>query len=84
MQLEHLKARLKTQNLELVATPAALDKLAEVGYDPVYGARPLKRAIRQNLENPLAEALLTGEFLPGDTIEITVEKGEIVFKKTTS
>ncbi len=84
VQLEHLKARLKTQNLELVATPAALDKLAEVGYDPVYGARPLKRAIRQNLENPLAEALLTGEFLPGDTIEITVEKGEIVFKKTTS
>ena len=81
IQLEHLKARLKAQNLEMIATKEALDKLAEVGYDPVYGARPLKRAIRQTLENPLAEEILTGRFVPGDVIEVVVKAGEIAFQK---
>ena len=60
---------------------AALDKLAEVGYDPIYGARPLKRAIRHVLENPLAEALLTGQFMPGDTVQVTVENDKIILLK---
>jgi ATP-dependent Clp protease ATP-binding subunit ClpB len=81
IQLAHLKARLKAQNLELEITHEALDKLAEAGYDPVYGARPLKRAIRQSLENPLAEALLLGKFLPGDTISVIVRNGKIDFDK---
>jgi ATP-dependent Clp protease ATP-binding subunit ClpB len=81
IQLVHLKSRLKTQNLELEATPEVLDKLAEVGYDAVYGARPLKRAIRQNIENPLAEALLEGQFIPGDTIQLVVKNDKIAFQK---
>jgi len=81
IQLAHLRTRLKTQNVELTISNEALDKLAEAGYDPVYGARPLKRAIRQTLENPLAESLLEGKFLPGDTVQIGVEGDRIVFKK---
>ena len=81
IQLEHLKARLKAQNLDLEATTTALDKLAEIGYDPIYGARPLKRAIRHVLENPLAEALLTGQFMPGDTIQVSVQNDKITFLK---
>ncbi|HXH54717.1 MAG TPA: ATP-dependent chaperone ClpB [Gammaproteobacteria bacterium] len=81
IQLEHLKARLKAQNLDLEATTAALDKLAEVGYDPIYGARPLKRAIRHILENSLAEALLTGQFIPGDTIQVSVQNDKISLLK---
>ncbi len=81
IQLMHLKERLKAQNLELDITKEVLDKLAEVGYDPVYGARPLKRAIRQMVENPLAEALLTGRFEPGDVINVTVQEEKIVFQK---
>ena len=53
--------------------------LSEVGYDPVFGARPLKRAIQQHLENPLAQALLAGEFLPGQTIEADVQQDQVVF-----
>ena len=59
----------------------ALEKLVEAGFDPVYGARPLKRAIQQQLENPLAQALLKGEFGPGDTIEVDVAGSEMVFRK---
>lgn len=81
IQLEHLKSRLKAQNLSLDITKAALDKLAEAGYDPVYGARPLKRAIRQTIENPLAEELLLGQFVPGDTIKADVKNDKIEFKK---
>ena len=58
-----------------------MDKLIAVGYDPVYGARPLKRAIQQHLENPLAQAILRGEFGPGDRILTTVRKGELLFQK---
>jgi ATP-dependent Clp protease ATP-binding subunit ClpB len=55
--------------------------LAEVGYDPVYGARPLKRAIQRMIENPLAQRLLQGGFVPGDTIRATVENDQLVFSK---
>lgn len=82
IQLAHLKDCLKAQNLELELSKEVLDKLAEVGYDPVYGARPLKRTIRQMVENPLAEALLTGQFVPGDTVNIVIQEGNITFQKT--
>lgn len=74
IQLARVKARLKAQQYDLIITPQAVDKLAEAGFDPVYGARPLKRVIRQQLENPLAEALLRGDFNPGDQIEVKVNQ----------
>ncbi|MCK5263071.1 MAG: hypothetical protein KAJ92_05260, partial [Gammaproteobacteria bacterium] len=60
----------------------ALDKLGEAGFDPVYGARPLKRAIQQYLENPLAQQLLLGEYMAGDIIEVDVKDDELKFTKT--
>jgi ATP-dependent Clp protease ATP-binding subunit ClpB len=75
IQLGQLKRRLLERNLELVLDDAARDKLGEAGYDPVYGARPLKRAIQQQVENPLAQAILSGKFLPGDRIRASVSGG---------
>ena len=75
LQIDRLRARLKDQNIELRVSEAALDKLGEAGFDPVYGARPLKRAIQKNLETPVAAKLLAGEFTPGDTIMVDV-RGE--------
>ena len=60
-------------------TPEAIDFLGNVGYDPVYGARPLKRAIQQHLQNPLARTLLSGTFQPGDTIVVSLADGELQF-----
>ena len=57
----------------------ALQKIAEAGYDPVYGARPLKRAIQQQIENPLSKAILAGRFGPKDTIPVRVRAGQLVF-----
>ena len=68
IQLHALKQRLKARELELEITEAFMDRLVSAGFDPVYGARPLKRAIQQELENPLAHGILAGEFLPGQTI----------------
>ncbi len=70
IQLELLRTRLAEQELHLEMSDAALDLLVEEGYDPVYGARPLKRAIQRQLENPLAQALLAGQYPPGSTIRI--------------
>jgi ATP-dependent Clp protease ATP-binding subunit ClpB len=64
----------------LSLSDAALDLLGEAGFDPVYGARPLKRAIRAQLENPLAQEILAGKFRPGDTIEVDARDGELVFE----
>lgn len=80
IQIKRLQARLGQQDLNLELTDEALDKLAEHGYDPVYGARPLKRTIRQQLENPLAQAILSGQFKPGDLIQIKVEDSKFSFK----
>ena len=80
LQLAYLKQRLADRELSLDITTATLDKLAEAGYDPVYGARPLKRAIQQEIENPLAQTILSGKFQAGDTIVIDVENGEIAFR----
>jgi ATP-dependent Clp protease ATP-binding subunit ClpB len=81
IQLQYLHQRLGEQDLELVLSDEAGDRLAEAGYDPVYGARPLKRAIQQQLENPLAEGILNGDFEPGDTIEISVSDDHLNFSK---
>ena len=84
IQLDYLDRRLAERQLSLEIGDKALDLLANVGFDPVYGARPLKRAIQQQLENPLASRLLAGEFLPGDTIRVGAEGGHLVFGKMDS
>jgi len=68
IQLARLEQRLVERQYKFNITELALDKLADVGFDPLYGARPLKRAIQQYLENPLAQALLQGDVMPGSTI----------------
>ncbi len=80
IQIEHLKIRLKSQDIQLEMNADALKHLATAGFDPVYGARPLKRTIQQQLENPLAEALLKGEFKPGETIKASLKDNMLVFK----
>ncbi|KTD09189.1 endopeptidase Clp ATP-binding subunit B [Legionella gratiana] len=79
IQISYLQKRLKQQDIHLVVTQEALTHLAEAGFDPVYGARPLKRTIQQQLENPLAQALLTGRFKSGETIDVTYQDGEMKF-----
>jgi ATP-dependent Clp protease ATP-binding subunit ClpB len=81
IQLGILEKRLAKMDIGLTISEAALRKLAEAGYDPVYGARPLKRAIQQELENPLSKAILQGRFGPKDTIEIDVAGSELGFRK---
>jgi ATP-dependent Clp protease ATP-binding subunit ClpB len=68
-------------DIHMKITDAALQKIAEAGFDPVYGARPLKRAIQQEIENPLSRLILEGKFGPKDTILVTVRNGQIVFEK---
>ena len=81
IQIEYLRRRLAERDIELQVGEAALDHLGQAGFDPVYGARPLKRAIQQQLENPLAQRILAGEFGPGDAIEVAVERDKLVFRK---
>jgi len=79
IQLKYLEERLAKMDMQLAMSDEALQKIAEAGYDPVYGARPLKRAIQQQIENPLSKAILSGRFGPKDTIPVRVDHGEIVF-----
>ncbi|MDY7566507.1 ATP-dependent chaperone ClpB [Pseudomonas sp. RTC3] len=79
IQLGRLRGRLAERELKLELSAEALDKLIAVGYDPVYGARPLKRAIQRWIENPLAQLILSGRFLPGATVTGTVVGDEITF-----
>ncbi|MBX3694829.1 MAG: ATP-dependent chaperone ClpB [Steroidobacteraceae bacterium] len=81
IQLVYLKHRLAERNIELTLDEAARDLIGEAGFDPVYGARPLKRAIQQQIENPLAQALLSGQFGPGDRIRATLHDGKLAFEK---
>lgn len=81
MQIGHLRQRLEEQDIAIELSEAALDKLGETGFDPVYGARPLKRAIQQHLENPLAQQLLQGEYMAGDVIKVDVKDDQLVFSK---
>jgi len=79
IQLKILEDRLKRMDMGLEISDAALQKIAEAGYDPVYGARPLKRAIQQQIENPLSKLILEGRFGPKDTIRIDARNGSLVF-----
>jgi len=82
IQLAGLKARLAERDMVLTLTDAARTQLGYEGFDPVYGARPLKRAIQQQIENPLAERILRGDLQPGSTIAIDSRAGELVFEST--
>jgi len=79
IQLQHLAARLQEQDFTLQISDEAIDILGEAGFDPVYGARPLKRAIQQYLENPLAQMILKGDYMPGDVIEVNAAGTELAF-----
>jgi len=79
IQIQYLADRLQERHLYLDLQPSALAELAKVGFDPVFGARPLKRAVQQYLENPLAKKILEGEFAEGDTIEVDYQADDFVF-----
>jgi ATP-dependent Clp protease ATP-binding subunit ClpB len=81
IQLQILEQRLKRMDMGMEVTDAALQKIAEAGYDPVYGARPLKRAVQQQIENPLSKLILEGRFGPKDTIRIDADGNELAFRK---
>jgi ATP-dependent Clp protease ATP-binding subunit ClpB len=81
IQVGYLRKRLADRDTELELDDLALDLLGEAGFDPVYGARPLKRAIQHQLENPLAQAILRGDFGPGDRVRVTVRDGQLAFEK---
>ncbi|MGB6976753.1 MAG: ATP-dependent chaperone ClpB [Gammaproteobacteria bacterium] len=84
VQIERVRKRLRDRGLDLTISKSALDFLAETGYDPVYGARPLKRAIQQYLENPLAQDILSGKFIPGETIQVDYADQKLTFKTGNS
>lgn len=82
IQLQRLQSRLAERELSLVLTDDAMNTLVEIGYDPIFGARPLKRAIQQEIENPLSKKLLAGEFVSGDSIIVEVgQDGKLEFTK---
>jgi ATP-dependent Clp protease ATP-binding subunit ClpB len=82
IQLRRLEARLAAQDLKLVVSDAALAELAKVGFDPVYGARPLKRAIQQQIENPIAKLVLEGKVGPKDVVPVDFKDGRFTFERT--
>jgi len=81
IQLKVLESRLEKMEMKLDVSPAALAEIAKAGFDPVFGARPLKRAIQQKIENPVAKLVLEGRFGPKDVIPVNVESGEFVFER---
>ena len=81
IQLQVLEARLEKMEMKLEVSPRALAELAKAGFDPVFGARPLKRAIQRAIENPVAKLILEGRFGPKDVIPVDFEDGEFVFER---
>jgi len=81
IQLNYLEKRVAQMEMKLEVSDAALMELAREGFDPLYGSRPLKRAIQQQIENPLAKEILSGRFGPKDIIHVDVEDGRIVFEQ---
>ncbi|HAI93589.1 MAG TPA: ATP-dependent chaperone ClpB [Xanthomonadaceae bacterium] len=81
IQLHGLEKRLGERNLKLEVSDKALELLGNVGFDPVYGARPLRRAVQSQIENPLAQKILAGDFVGGDTVKVDAEGGQLVFAK---
>jgi ATP-dependent Clp protease ATP-binding subunit ClpB len=84
LQLARLRGRLADRGIALELTDAAKEALADAGWDPTYGARPLKRAIQRLVENPLALRLLEGDFADGDAVRVDAKDGEITFGKATA
>jgi ATP-dependent Clp protease ATP-binding subunit ClpB len=82
IQLRRLEARLAAQDMRLVVSDAALAEIAKVGFDPLYGARPLKRAIQQQIENPLAMRVLEGKIGPKDVVPVDFREGAFTFERT--
>jgi len=83
IQLKSLTQRLHERDMEISFSETVLDKVGEAGFDVVYGARPLRRAIQQMIENPLAQDILSGKFAPGDAIIAELEAGEVMFRRVT-
>jgi ATP-dependent Clp protease ATP-binding subunit ClpB len=81
IQLSYLEKRLAQMEMKIEVSDAALSEIAAAGFDPIYGARPLKRAIQSQLENPLAKQILEGRFGPKDVIRVDVKKGVMTFDK---
>src|SRR5204862_8076196 len=84
LQLGRLRERLAQRGIAIELTPAAKELVTEAGWDPAYGARPLKRALQRLVENPLALRLLEGEFGEGDTVRVDARDGELVFEKAAA
>jgi ATP-dependent Clp protease ATP-binding subunit ClpB len=82
IQLVYLRKRLQERNMDIELDESARDLMGEAGFDPVYGARPLKRAIQQQIENPLAQHILRGDFAAGDTIQVGVRDGRLTFTRS--
>jgi ATP-dependent Clp protease ATP-binding subunit ClpB len=81
IQLQYLEKRLARLEMAMEVSDAALGELASAGFDPVFGARPLKRAIQERIENPLAKAILEGRFAPKDRIRVDVDGGQLTFRR---
>jgi ATP-dependent Clp protease ATP-binding subunit ClpB len=81
IQLQYLAKRLAAMDMQLEMSEAAIAEIANAGFDPVYGARPLKRAIQSEIENPLAREILNGDFMAKDVIKVDAKAGKIVFSK---
>ena len=81
IQLDYLRQRLAERDIQIKLSDAARDRLADAGFDPVYGARPLKRAIQQQVENPLAQEILQGKFRPGDVVEVGIADDHLDFQR---
>ena len=81
IQLQYLERRLAQMEMKLEISDAALAEIAQAGFDPVFGARPLKRAIQSEIENPLAREILSGHFMAKDTVRVDAEGGRLVFAK---
>ena len=81
LEVSKVKGRLKYKDVEIVLTPAATEFLIEKGYDPQFGARPLRRAVEKHLQDPLAEEILRGNIKPSEIIEITVGDGKLDFNQ---
>ena len=84
IQIDALRERLAAQDIELEVSDCALDQLGEAGFDPVYGARPLKRAVQSRLENELARRLLSGEVASGQRVRVDSIRGELGFETITA
>merc|ERR1712107_119650 len=82
LEIKKLEERLSEKDISMIITPAALDTMADVGFDPVYGARPLKRAIQRELETAVAKGILRGDFTDGDEITIDAPDGSIVIERS--